>query len=791
MATCTSATTGLWSADDSWTITGIGTASGSDGVLSSGTLTPTVSPTWTVNALVGRRIKLNATWYSVSANSATAATITSPPADATYTYLLGGKPLDSDVVVIGVSAGGHTITFDQDHSTGGANELANGIAGITIKSHASAVNVLKFKNDADGTYWLKIKATSTIAGDATSTTLLGRLIMASEVAVSTHTDNAANDTINETSTGRVNGDQIVFVAGTGTLPVPLVGNTVYWVVEKAANTFKVSATRGGAAINLTVDGAGTYNYYSSPGVARKQVIEFAGTTAVGIVARYLSCILIANEPTNRYATIVGYGSSQNKVAVTVSDSGGDALFTVTGTAPADGTIVKLTASAMPGGFNTTYQYYVVSSTGASHTFKLALYTALTPILYSSAGTTVYYYLGIPTTHGAGSGDELVVLEDVATADPLWSTTSQYNRIVVADEGPADVDTQILTMAAITTTTIELSADTDSALYPGAKVWLASRNVQILSASTSTSQGIFDATNNTGSATNPNVIGCAVIPTASITATKYTYGVTSGTSHTVSGTISGCTNGVNAGTGIGCGAVLVSNTNQLRTTNGYFYATSITGGTVAFEMNQTKTPYMGNNPFGCWSYDTKTSGGTVNNGSLYWVCQGGTGSSFAYNVGTHGALPAGWTGSNPDWIHTSLNYTDTVPTGATVSPNWIDIPIQAVDGETIKIQVCIKPSTVTGGAATWTTAPQVQIINKGLGWNSGGTFAEVLDYAAHTLGGTTWELLEVEYTATAEKQLALRVTGTKSTTTGSFDWCWRLAAGGGGVIFTRRNTLIGR
>ena len=132
-----------------------------------------------------------------------------------------------------------------------------------------------------------------------------------------------------------------------------------------------------------------------------------------------------------------------------------------------------------------------------------------------------------------------MLEDVDTSDPLWSTTANFNRIVVADEAPADVDTQILTIAAITTTSIELSADTNSALYPGAKIWLASRNVQILSGTTSTSQSIVDATNNTGSAAYPNIWGCAIIATGATTANRYGYGVNAGTLHTVSGTISGC------------------------------------------------------------------------------------------------------------------------------------------------------------------------------------------------------------------------------------------------------------
>jgi hypothetical protein len=59
-----------------------GTMSAADGVLVSGVLTPTVSPGWTISELVGKTIRLGPTdWYAISANSATAATITAPPAD--------------------------------------------------------------------------------------------------------------------------------------------------------------------------------------------------------------------------------------------------------------------------------------------------------------------------------------------------------------------------------------------------------------------------------------------------------------------------------------------------------------------------------------------------------------------------------------------------------------------------------------------------------------------------------------------------------------------------------------
>ena len=42
-----------------------------------------------------------------------------------------------------------------------------------------------------------------------------------------------------------------------TLPNPLVSGTTYYVVNSSVNTFKLSLTSGGAAINITTNGTGT------------------------------------------------------------------------------------------------------------------------------------------------------------------------------------------------------------------------------------------------------------------------------------------------------------------------------------------------------------------------------------------------------------------------------------------------------------------------------------------------------------------------------------------------------
>lgn len=57
------------------------------------------------------------------------------------------------------------------------------------------------------------------------------------------------------------GNDVVQVSSTNTIPGGLTGNTNYYVVNAAANTFQVSTTRGGSAVNITDSGNGTITVY--------------------------------------------------------------------------------------------------------------------------------------------------------------------------------------------------------------------------------------------------------------------------------------------------------------------------------------------------------------------------------------------------------------------------------------------------------------------------------------------------------------------------------------------------
>lgn len=65
---------------------------------------------------------------------------------------------------------------------------------------------------------------------------------------------ATTDIVTVPSHGYSNTDTIVFYGGT--VPSPLVEGTIYFVRDAATDSFKVAATSGGAAIDLTGPGAG-------------------------------------------------------------------------------------------------------------------------------------------------------------------------------------------------------------------------------------------------------------------------------------------------------------------------------------------------------------------------------------------------------------------------------------------------------------------------------------------------------------------------------------------------------
>src|SRR4051812_17433130 len=76
----------------------------------------------------------------------------------------------------------------------------------------------------------------------------------------------ATDIFTSTAHGFLVDQKLRFTNSGGALPAGLLANPDYWVIAAnlAANTFQVSTTKGGAALNVTTDGTGTTTAFPIP-----------------------------------------------------------------------------------------------------------------------------------------------------------------------------------------------------------------------------------------------------------------------------------------------------------------------------------------------------------------------------------------------------------------------------------------------------------------------------------------------------------------------------------------------
>ena len=70
------------------------------------------------------------------------------------------------------------------------------------------------------------------------------------------------EVITITAHGFVDGDQ-VYVSTDTTLPAPLAASTLYYIISATANTFQLSLTSGGSAIDLTTQGTGNHSVFTA------------------------------------------------------------------------------------------------------------------------------------------------------------------------------------------------------------------------------------------------------------------------------------------------------------------------------------------------------------------------------------------------------------------------------------------------------------------------------------------------------------------------------------------------
>lgn len=156
-------------------------------------------------------------------------------------------------------------TLPNDAGSGGTEVSGGGYARKDITN-----NTTNFPNASGGvksngaafTFSAATIPWGTIKGwglyDASSA---GNLIMKGLLrgAAQLFTASASTETITATAHGLSDGNKVLVFTDGGTLPGGLAEETEYYIIGSTANTFQLSTTSGGSAINLTTDGVGN-NY---------------------------------------------------------------------------------------------------------------------------------------------------------------------------------------------------------------------------------------------------------------------------------------------------------------------------------------------------------------------------------------------------------------------------------------------------------------------------------------------------------------------------------------------------
>ena len=388
---------------------------------------------------------------------------------------------------------------------------------------------------------------------------------------------AAGHTVlfDQDTSGFANGFAGVTIQG-GVTPGMLVfkysADGTYYLKIKTGTT--ISGTLSTNKGRLLANSDGVWGNTGALPYGRKAIIALAGTAQ--IAGTNLDIALYGTQPTI-YSTRV-YGT---KYTVSSVNTGTDTLTTSSAHGWSANTPVCVKSSGtLPSPLEEDVPYYVSSPSGSD--LKLAYVSNGIAIDLTTSGSgTIEIYSG----HTNTLTPTVNVLDDV-TGDSTWVTTTGYNSVILSDNlANASTDHQALTLSSIASGTITLSSNVDSTQYPNARIYLISRNVQILSGVTGTSIAISSVSNSVFQCevrtTSGSIGGYAFSGgssnTLSGTVARFTHAVSSGTSYTMSGIVAGCSYATNGGTGHTFSGISASNdtaiSSQATTMSGTVYGST--------------------------------------------------------------------------------------------------------------------------------------------------------------------------------------------------------------------------
>jgi hypothetical protein len=231
---------------------------------------------------------------------------------------------------------------------------------------------------------------------------------------------------------------------------------------------------------LLANNSGTWGDSTPLAYTSKAVFDL--TTTGFISCSNLNVALYDSEPTNTYVRTYYDKYAVSSVSVANNNI---TMASAPGWAANRAVCIRVVgAGTLPSPLQPNQIYYVTNPSGS--TLQLAYLSGGTLVTLADTGTGSFeIYSGYAA--GLFSGvTQVNVLEDITSDN--WSTVANHNAIYLVNyiPGSSSADVQILTLATINSASlITLSAALDSAQYPGARVYIVSRNISIRTACTTT------------------------------------------------------------------------------------------------------------------------------------------------------------------------------------------------------------------------------------------------------------------------------------------------------------------
>lgn len=180
-------------------------------------------------------------------------------------------------------------------------------------------------------------------------------------------------------------NQEFFLISSGTLPSPLAALTPYYVISPSTNTLQLSATSGGAAIDITSTGSGTHylkmsSAYDTTDLREESIYDEVRFPASTNDISFQGYFLILDSTQLGTVTVSGINTTTKEITTSIAhnlNTGDASLITVD------------SGGSQPGGSSASTQYFARSTGTTTLTFHNTLADAQANtglVNFSSAGS---------------------------------------------------------------------------------------------------------------------------------------------------------------------------------------------------------------------------------------------------------------------------------------------------------------------------------------------------------------------------------------------------------------------